>query len=97
MTLCCQTNHSSVIQNIWISTKRLLEPLDFLSDYAVTALEADVFTVSAFPAVDHATPKRTVEQRVHAVRPVQRCVNGTLFSVNRLSLNWKIHVFSPYL
>lgn len=82
-----------------VATKSVivLEPLDFLSDYAVTALEAEIFTVAALPTVDQSTPERTVELRVHAVGLVPRCVNGTLFSVNRLSLNRKVHVFSPYL
>lgn len=74
-----------------------LEPLDFLSIYAITAHEASVNTVPTLPAVDHATPKGTVEQRVHAVGPVQLILNGTHFSVNRLRLNGKIHVFSPDL
>jgi hypothetical protein len=64
-------------------------PLNFLWFYAFTAHEAGVNTVIAWLAVEPATPKRTEEQRLHAVGPVQ--VNGTHSSVNRLSLNWKFH------
>lgn len=91
----------------WISTappdwfaewkcQRLLEPLDFLSGYAFTAHEAGIGTESSFWAkVASATPNRTEKLRLHAVGPVQ--VNGTHFSVNRLRLNWKIHVFPLFV
>jgi hypothetical protein len=63
----------------------------FLIRYLLSALTVHeaVLDTSATRAPRLRAPPRTEELRLHAVRTIP--LNGTHFSVNRLSLNWKFH------